>query len=95
MIPSASHRSTSTAIASIDFCQSASSGLARLIRYECVRHRVDDPGLRRAERNASACASVKAGAVPPVVVLGEELDGLEGDRVGRPDGPVAAAAIDM
>ena len=89
-IPSASQRSTSTVIASIDLFQRASSGLARLIRYELWATGSTIPVSARAVRKAATCASVSGGRLPLVVVLGEELDGLEADRVRGPDRPVAA-----
>ena len=60
-MPSASQRSTSTVMASIDFSQSASSGLPRLIRYELcttgstipVSARADERP-RRGRRSAAA-----------------------------------------
>ncbi len=90
-MPSNSQRSTSTAMASIDFCQRASSGLPRLIRYEVWATGSTIPVSSRAESKGRDVLGRQGRGVPLVVVLGEELDGLELDGLGRPDRAVASA----
>ena len=78
-------------MASIDLFQSASSGLARLIRYERVRHGIADPGpLERLTERAGLLEGQGRG-VPLIAVLGKYLHGLEAHVVRCHDRSLAAA----
>ena len=88
-MPSNPQRSTSTVIASIDFCHKASSGLPRLMRYEVCATGSTIPVSSRASRKAATCSADSGRGVPLVVVLREELNGLE---VHGPRGPDRAIA---
>ena len=82
-MPSWPHRLTSTIMAAIDFFQRASSGLARLIRYGCVGHGIlDSRFLDRPAKGEDLL--VRQGRHSPLVaVLGEELDRVEANGIGR------------
>ena len=67
-------------IASIDFCHRSSSGLARLIRYEVWATGSTIPVSPEAESKGRDMLVGQGRGVPLVVVLREELDGLEADR---------------
>ena len=71
--------------------QSSSSGLARLIRYDVWATGSTIPVSSSADRNAATCSVGQGRGVPLVVVLREELDGLEADGLRRSDGAIAAS----
>ena len=55
-----------------------------------VGDRIGDPRLRERRSKRRHVFIANRGRVPLVVVLGKKLHGLEPNRVGRPDRPVAA-----